>query len=64
MSKRPATQPQEKPPRRLKVKLDRHGNVVMDPPSKSTPTVESVGKPPINAAGNVYFAIHGSDQAG
>ncbi|MDX6704479.1 MAG: hypothetical protein QOK16_452 [Solirubrobacteraceae bacterium] len=28
------------------------------------PTVEAVAKPPINAGGNVYFAIHGSDQAG
>jgi hypothetical protein len=54
-------QPLKKPPHRLKVKL---GNVVTDPPSKSTPTVEAVAKPPINAGGNVYFAIHGSDQAG
>jgi hypothetical protein len=64
MSKRPAMQPLKKPPQRLKVKLDRNGNVVTDPPSKSTPTVEAVAKPPINAGGNVYFAIHGSDQAG
>jgi hypothetical protein len=57
-------QPLKKPPHRLKVKLDGNGNVVTDPPSKSTPTVEAVAKPPINAGGNVYFAIHGSDQAG
>jgi hypothetical protein len=64
MSKRPAMQPLKQPPHRLKVKLDRNGNVVTDPPSKSTPTVEAVAKPPINAGGNVYFANHGSDQAG